>query len=764
MEDIFFDTMNPQNNETTDKELDYTFADGVMQEIIWRVQEYFKGYSPQEIEYLLQETYLFAREAHSKQIRKSGEPYINHPVMVAKILLSLRPDLITLQSALLHDVIEDTEYTQDDIEKKFGTSVAEICQWLSKLSAIKYRWEERTIGSLRKMLFAMVDDLRVIIVKLADRLHNMSTLHHIPKPEKRERIALETLNIYAPIADRLGMYHFKEELETFCLKNLYPQDYKRIKKELLQLQEEQYFFMNQATSLLKSTIEKYVDDIDISYRIKAPMSIYKKLVRKWDRYGRTSDLFDLFAVRIITDNIRHCYEILWVLHNIFIPVPKRFKDYIALPKENWYQSLHTTIIGLFPELRSQPTEIQIRTHEMHEVAEMGIAAHFSYSESGKSENSKDSYWVKSINKIIQSADEWWLFMNSMKVNIFHDQVFIFTPAGDVITLPKGSTPIDFAYAIHSKVGHTFGMARINGKIVPIDYVLRNGETVEIITQKDNKPRPLWLSIVKTAKAKEYIRQHINRSERQTFIEKGRVIFNEYLQKYYGKTLDKDLSLLKVVDGNVLDTVKKEDILVQIWNLSRKPSSVMKAIQDDIIVAILGKHRIKHEKAKPKKESSQDKKQTASKEIYPIFWSEKNIPYRIAKCCTPTKSDTQIVSVIGKWIATIHQKNCGNLKKVSLDRIMPVHWSHMPESTYSHFKIAFIAPDAPWILMKITKILYDFWVSIRDLNLIHSGELVKSTISFEVNTNDHFFFEKLSERLKFTIPDIQDIQLLSKKRS
>lgn len=349
--------------------LDYTYCDVLVTELIETVSGYMKT-DKAVIEKTIRETYEFARTAHEGQLRKSGDPYITHPLEAAKLLLALKPDLVSIQSCILHDVIEDTECTKQCIEDRFGHEVAVICEGLSKLSAIRYRGEERTIESLRKMFIAMVDDLRVIIVKLADRLHNMKTLEFHPDPEKRRRIALETLNIYAPIADRLGIFDFKEALETECFKNLYPDDYARVQKELDELKEEQDFFLQKAQAVIREVIVPHTPIIDISYRIKSPYSIYKKLSRKEYAYTHARDLYDLFAVRIITDNIPHCYEILGVLHNVFVPMPKRFKDYIALPKENGYQSLHTTVVGLFPEVRSQPTEIQIRTQEMHTQAEI----------------------------------------------------------------------------------------------------------------------------------------------------------------------------------------------------------------------------------------------------------------------------------------------------------------------------------------------------------------------------------------------------------
>lgn len=502
--------------ETT--QIDYTAADILAKELIEMVQSYLLSHSKDEIYEIIWKTYIFAREAHGSQMRKSGDPYITHPLEAAKILATLKPDIVSIQACILHDVIEDTERTEEEISEIFGEDVAKICQGVSKLAAIKYKGEERSIESLRKMLFAMVDDLRVIIVKLADRLHNMKTLGFHSNPAKQERIAIETLNIYAPIADRLGIFSFKEALETECFKILHPEDYAYIVSELAKLCNEQKIFLEQTETKIREIIGDDIPVLSIGHRVKSPYSIFKKISRK-DEYSDVDDLYDLFAVRVITDNVRHCYEVLGILHTAFIPMPKRFKDYIALPKENGYQSLHTTVMGLFPELRKQPTEIQIRTEKMHDQAENGVAAHFAYSESGKSGIAQDSYWVNSIKNILSENKESGEFMSDMKVNIFSDQIFVFTPKGDVINLPKGSTPIDFAYSIHSDIGNTISIAKADGKIVPLDYQLKNGEVVSIIRDKNKKPRPIWLSSVATSKAREYIRQFINREERDFFVDK-----------------------------------------------------------------------------------------------------------------------------------------------------------------------------------------------------------------------------------------------------
>jgi GTP diphosphokinase / guanosine-3',5'-bis(diphosphate) 3'-diphosphatase len=704
---------------------------------------------------------MFAREAHSTQVRKSGEPYIEHPLEAAKLLLRLNPDMVTVQACILHDVIEDTPRSEADIERLFGTDVAEICQWLSKLSNIKYRGEERTIESLRKMLIAMVSDLRVIIVKLADRLHNMQTLDHHPDPVKRERIALETLNIYAPIADRLGIFEFKEALETECFRILYPDEFERITRELASLREEQDFFMHKAREVIRWVISDEVPIIDISYRIKAPFSIYRKLSRKEYSYTHTGDLYDLFAIRILTDDVRHCYEILGVLHNIFVPMPKRFKDYIALPKENGYQSLHTTVVWLFPDLRSQPTEIQIRTREMHLQAEVGIAAHFEYSESGKSRKSKDSYWVQTIKGIVDSEHGWGEFMHEMKMNVFEDQIFVFTPRGDIITLPKGSTPIDFAYSVHSSLGNTVTIAKVNGHVVPLDYQLHNGESIEIITDKNRKPKPIWLSFVATAKAKEYIRQFINREERSFFIEKWRTILNSYLTKNYAHGLDKELTILRNVDGHELDTKEREDILVQLGNLSRKPTSILRVIHDEIIQTELWERKIDEKQSPDHKKTHTEKSSTDTDGIHVIIGKARDIPYKIAKCCEPTHENRRIVGAIGQGIITIHRVDCDNVAKIELERRMLAKWSDDTEDSGIVFDIECTLMDKRGLLMELTTLLFHMGISIRSVTTedIGSGQ-VRDTFTLEYSEDDYYIYDRLEARFRFEVEELVDMRLIS----
>jgi guanosine-3',5'-bis(diphosphate) 3'-pyrophosphohydrolase len=648
---------------------DYFHINILVKSIIDEVAQYMKNTPKEIIAEEIQKAYIYARNAHEGQLRKSGDPYIIHPVEATRELLILRPDIITIQSCLLHDVPEDTDKTVEDIREIFGDEVAYITAGMEKLSHLKYRGEERTVGSLRKMFIAMSEDVRVIFVKLADRLHNMKTIEFQPSKEKRERIALETLNVYAPIADRLGIFDFKEALETECFRVLYPAEYSRIREELDVFKEAQEIFTTKVKQLIIETMPDGVPVVDISYRVKSPWSIYKKMQRKG--YERVQDLYDLFALRIITDTPHHCYDVLGTIHTVWAPVPNRFKDYIALPKENGYQSLHTTVVGMFHEFRSQPTEIQIRTLAMHRQAEIGVAAHFAYSETGQSKTAKDAYWAAELKEILDNSEDA-DFMSQMKIGVFDDRIFAFTPRGQIQVLPKGSTPVDFAYSVHSKLGDHIAVARVNGRVVHLDYEIRNGESVEIVTDKNKHPNITWLSFVKTTRAKECIKAYNNRTNRDGLIEKGRFMLNAHLSKHFNKTLDKDLSLLKFIDGKTQDTEGRENVLVQLGNLSRKPSSVVKSILENSSSEL---HKLKElgEQVKKEKKTLDSKSDGDIKEL--IIGGERGIPYRFAQCCSPKQLD-KVVAYITREGVHIHKMDCTSLRQKDFDRYLPAYWEGM----------------------------------------------------------------------------------------
>jgi len=495
--------------------------------------------------------------------------------------------------------------------------------------------------------------------------------------------------------------------------------------------------------------------VDVSYRVKSPWSIYKKMQRKG--YERVQDLYDLFALRITTDSVHHCYDILGTIHTVWTPVPNRFKDYIALPKENGYQSLHTTVVGMFHEFRTQPTEIQIRTLAMHRQAEIGVAAHFSYSETGQSKTAQDAYWAAELKDILKNSEDS-DFMTEMKIGVFDDRIFAFTPKGEIQVLPKGSTPVDFAYAVHSKLGDHIAFARVNGKTIPLDYELRNGESVEIITDKNKHPNITWLSFVKTTRAKECIKAYSNRANRGELIEKGRFILNAHLLKHFNKTLDKELSLLKIIDGKTLDTEERETVLIQLGNLSRKPSSVTRSILENSSSEL---HKLKQlqERTKKEKPIPGAKDQGEIREL--IIGGEKHIPYRFARCCDPKALD-KVVGYITRTGVNIHKIDCVSLREKDFDRYIPAYWEGM-KSQGLHIRAEMIFENKIGVLKKLTEIFFLMRINIDEMSACTDSDgLSRVVFSLKTEEEDYYLFERLMERVKLSIREFREGNLLEMK--
>ena len=474
----------------------FTFQSMTINQIIHKVKEN----NPKADIDLITLAYEFAKKAHSGQKRKSGEPYIQHSLHTAYTLTQIRADQATIIAGLLHDVPEDTTYTLKDIEKEFGKEIAFIVQGITKLSKIKYRGVERYVESLRKMFLAITTDLRIALVKFADRLHNLKTLDAQPI-EKQQRIARETLEIYAPIAGLLGVEHLKWQIEDICFKYLYPEEYKKLEYRYeveKKIERNQYF--SKLKTILNSKLQKENINSSVAHRFKHLYSIYQKMQ---DKDRQFNEIYDVFAMRIIVDNIANCYRTLGIIHSIWKPAHKRFKDYIAQPKTNGYRSLHTTVFG--PDGR--PTEFQIRTQEMQEEAQFGIAAHWRYKKESDKKTTQPK-WIIEILDLQKEAANTLEFIKRAKIDVFRDKIFVFTPKGDVIDLPVASTPIDFAYSVHTDIGNQCTGSIINGKITSLEDPLKNGDVVEIIRNKSRKhPNTSWLKFVKTHKAKAKIKQH-----------------------------------------------------------------------------------------------------------------------------------------------------------------------------------------------------------------------------------------------------------------
>lgn len=718
----------------------YTHIDKKIDMLIKKAGVYLSNISPEQIENEIKKAYLFAREAHEWTFRLSWEPYINHPVKSSLILLDLKPDIYTIQACLLHDVIEDTSKTYKDILSNFWEEVAWICAWMEKLSKVRYSWEERNIWSLRKMFIAMSEDLRVIFVKLSDRLHNMKTLKYHPKKEKKERIALETLNIYAPIADRLWLYQLKNSLDEECFKILNPIEYKKIKKEILMQNETMISFKKNA----KLEIDNLLKDLQIEYmvdfRVKSIYSIFKKMKRK--NIVSISDLYDIFWIKILVPNVWDCYRVLWLVHNIWTPLPKRFKDYIALPKPNWYKSLHTTVLWLLRNYISKPTEIQIKTYDMDLISQIWIAAHFEYKEKW-SKKAQDIHWVKELKELTQNlwdSD----FMDSLKIDLFKDRIFVLTPRWDNINLPAWSTSIDFAYEIHTDLWNHIVLAKINGRPSPLDKELKNWDVVEIIIDKNKKPNPFYISFVKTTKAKNCIKTFLRNEDRELHIERWKDILNNLFEKYGFEKLDKELSILKILDNKNLSLSEREDILVQIWNFSTNPSTIIKKIFKTKKIQYQPTRNL--QKIVSVNWKYENKKQL--KDI--IIWWEKNIPHKISTCCEWKIWDKIVAYINSKWVITIHNRKCLTLNRLSKDRLLSAYYE-WDELNNIIFDINFIFENKIWILKKLSDILFDMNINVLEISSKkESINKISLFLKLEIINYDYLIIDRFVERIKINI--------------
>ena len=626
-----------------------------------------KSYMPTLNEQRVRAAFDFANKAHEGQARYSGEPYIKHPLEVANILLTLKPDEDSIIAGLLHDVLEDTPIELEEVKNAFGENVIPLLKGLEKLSKVHYRGLERQVENLRKMFLAMAKDIRVILIKLADRLHNMRTLHHIPNEDKRKRIAEETLTIYSPIASRLGIFKIKNELDSLCFKCLYPADYERITKELNELVGQQNSTIKNSKSILSKALKDTGIEAIVEGRIKNPYSIYKKLKKKDKNY--VSELYDVFALRIIVENESQCYQVLGIVHKHWTPLSRRFKDYIAVPKDNGYQSLHTTLIGLYPQLNNQPIEVQIRTKDMNDIAEFGIAAHWHYKEKGGSVSigQEKLAWVQSLVDLHESLKSNSEFIESLNVDIFHDRIFVLTPKGDVLDLPYDATPVDFAYGIHTGLGHKTRGAKVNGGIVPLDYKLKNGQVVDIITGPTEQPNRYWLSFVVTSSAKSRIKQWFNTQDSEKILKIGKDLINKKLKQFKQPLLDPNLSIFKTYDGQKLTIKERETLVERVGNGSLSTVDILKNVLP--IDKLMKEVSQKDSKGVLSQNVSYEEKKP---EI--LITGEKGHKTIIASCCQPTPEDHIIGYITRGRGVTIHKQNCKVLNGLDERRLIRTSWS------------------------------------------------------------------------------------------
>lgn len=649
----------------------------------------------------LRTAYRFAARRHAGQKRKSGEPYIMHPLEVTRILAGMQMDMVCLQTALVHDTVEDTGATIEDIRKLFGEEVARCVDGLTKLSKVQlYSREERQAESVRKMLLAMVTDIRVVIVKLADRLHNMRTLESL-SPERQHKIAQETLEIYSPIAHRLGMGKVRGELEDLSFSFLEPEEYRSIVEQIESRRLANHDFLEDIKRTVELKLSREGIPATVEGRLKRAYSVYQKIKRQ--KIG-IDQVYDLLALRIVTDSVKNCYAALGVIHNEWHPIPGRIKDFIAIPRPNLYQSLHTSVIGP----GGQAFEVQIRTEEMHRIAEEGIAAHWKYKEGRKGGNEDDHRisWLRQLVEWQREMRDPGEFMSTLKVDLYPEEVYTFTPRGRVIALPRDATPIDFAYAIHTDVGHTCVGAKVNGRIVPLKYALKNGDVVEILTQPGHQPSKDWLSVVKTSRARNKIKHVINTTERAKSIEIG--------QKYLEKEARRLSIQLSKTGRAELERVaseygfsKSEDLYAALGYGRFSPRQILQKIAPD---------QVAPEPLEPPRTPTApavDGK-AAGDLVIRVKGMDDLLVYR-AKCCNPIRGEA-IVGYItrGKGVA-VHSTHCPNVQSLmyEVERRIDVEWARATTEAFP-VKMIVVTDDRPGMLNQLTSVLFNEKSNIRTL--------------------------------------------------
>lgn len=682
-------------------------------------------------EALISKAFELSLEAHKNDLRASGEPYFTHPYEVAMIVAEEFPlDDITIISTLLHDVVEDTEYTIEFMNREFGKEVSEIIDGVTKISGIFRGHEITKADNYRKLLLSMVKDVRVILVKFADRLHNMRTLEFV-KPDKQRRIAQETLEIYAPFAHRFGLGKVKWELEDLSFKYLNREAYEELARKLKAKRKDRESYIKKFAEPIVKKLEEANLKIELNVRAKHLYSIYRKMVRRNKPF---EEIYDLFAIRIILDsqNRNECYTTLGIVNQIYLPVPDRFKDYISIPKTNNYQSIHTTVVGPLGRL----VEVQIRTKQMHEVAEKGVAAHWRYKENKTATDSELETWVNWIRDIFENAsrdDQKKELMESFKLNLYQDEIYIFTPKGDLRRLPVGSTPVDFAFDIHSKVGfHCIG-AKIDGKIVPLDTKLHSGDQVEIISSKNQHPNKNWIKFVQTHKAKNEIRKWLNKEE-QTIVESGIGVWEKKLKKMKLSFTADDV--LKIAHSNKFDNSRQFFKAIAQGTLNI----------DEVLTATTQKD----DKEFEKEVEFQKFAKFSRSDIGGILVDGKKsgILYTYAKCCNPIPGDPVIGYItIGEGIK-IHRKSCVNLISLSStdsSKLVSVQW---PEAESSLFVagISVRGKDRPGILNDISHSIVTFQnTNIKSININTSDSVFEGSVTLYVSNLDHL--NRIMERLK-----------------
>jgi GTP diphosphokinase / guanosine-3',5'-bis(diphosphate) 3'-diphosphatase len=677
--------------------------------------EKVRFYSPDKELDILKKAYHFSREAHCSQKRSEGSPYIKHPLAVAYILSDMRIDAPSIAAGLLHDTVEDTGASLEDIRAIFGEEIAFIVMALTKLSKVEFMTKkEAQAENFRKMLLAMSEDVRVILIKFADRLHNMRTLQHLPE-NKQHRIAAETLEIYAPLANRLGMGWLRTEFEDLSFKYLMPDLYGELVRKVAKRKEEQEGYIIEVIEIIKRKLNDEGLPGKVSGRLKHYYGIYQKMQNQRITFDQVHDVIGL---RILTDTKANCYAILGLIHSLWTPIPGRFKDYIGVPKSNMYQSLHTTVIGP----KGERVEFQIRTEEMHRIAEEGIASHWKYKERGDfdEKNSKYISWLRDLVQVQKEVPDAMDFLEAVKGEVVPEVVYVFTPKGEIKEMPVGSTPVDFAYSVHTQVGHRCVGAKINSKIVPLRYKLKNGDTVEIVTSQAHGPSRDWLKFVVTQRAKNRIKQWIKTEERTQSIDLGVKLLEGELRRHnLSPSLSKSDEILGAAKALGINSLEDLYVTVGFGKLSPR----------QIITRLMPEKEVAETEAVKVRRTRKEQKGVSIKGI-------DNVLYHTAKCCYPIPGDGLVGFVtIGKGV-TIHRRDCANIERLVGEdaRLVDVQWKASGDST-ANARLQVETIDKPGILANLSSLISSVDININHLEASTSTQEKKGHITFIIEVKD-----------------------------